>query len=101
MARLVKEEVLNEREEALIPLFSTLREPSANRKDMPDLALVGPTGDNQELDPLAVYLNNPLCIMYDEINVKHKIQLIPKIFYISLFYPLQGKLLIGVYKSAP
>ena len=83
MARLVKEEVLNEREEAL------------------NLALVGPTRDNLKLDPLAVYLNNPLCIMYDEINVKHKFQLIPKIFYISLFKPLQGELLIGVYKSAP
>ena len=40
-------------------LFSTLREPSVNRKDIQVLTLVGPTIDNLVLDPLAVLqLNN-------------------------------------------
>ena len=40
-------------------LFLTLRGPSANRKDLQALILVGPTRDNWVLDPLAVlHLNN-------------------------------------------
>ena len=40
-------------------LFSTLREPSVNRKDLRALTLVGPTSHNLELDPLAVlHLDN-------------------------------------------
>ena len=39
--------------------FSTLREPSLNVKDLPALTLVGPLGDNPEIDPLAVlHLDN-------------------------------------------
>ena len=40
-------------------LFSTLREPSENRKDLEALAFVGPPRDNPESDTLAVlYLDN-------------------------------------------
>ena len=40
-------------------LFSTLREPSVDRKDLRVLTLVGPPRDNPELDPLAViHLDN-------------------------------------------
>ena len=40
-------------------LFSTVREPSVNRKDLPGLTLVGPPKDIPELDPLAaLHLNN-------------------------------------------
>ena len=40
-------------------LFSTLREPSVNRKDLQDLTLVEPPRDNPELDPLSVlHLDN-------------------------------------------
>ena len=42
-------------------LFSTLREPSVNRKDLLALTIVGPPRDNLELDPLVVlHLNNRL-----------------------------------------
>ena len=40
-------------------LFSTLREPSVNRKDLQDLTLVEPPRDYPELDPLAMlHLDN-------------------------------------------
>ena len=40
-------------------LYSTLREPSVNRKDLQALRLEGPLRDNPELDPLAeLHLDN-------------------------------------------
>ena len=45
--------------------FSTLREPSVNRKDLRAVTLVEPPKDNLEIDPLAVlHLNNQLYIMF-------------------------------------
>ena len=46
-----------------ISWFSTLREPSVNKKDQRVLTLVGPPRNNPEPNPLAVlHLNNQLCI---------------------------------------
>ena len=50
--------------QGLFSLFSTLREPSVNRKDLRALTLVGPTRDNPVLDPLVViHLDNQLYII--------------------------------------
>ena len=44
-------------------LFSTLRKPSVNRKELWALTLVGTPWDNLELDPLAVlHLDNQLYV---------------------------------------